>query len=141
MTPSPLTTSEDYSLFHVLGEYSIDLWKRQIALVMEKHGLISFIVHPDYIVSDREWSVYEALLRYLVELRAEQGVWIAKPGEVNRWWRQRAQMRLVECSHGWEIEGEGKEHACLAYASQEQDRLVFTVESPANTRVHSVVRR
>src|SRR5947209_8308375 len=45
----PLTTTQDYSLFHILGAYSIDLWKRQIASITQKHGLASFIVHPDYI--------------------------------------------------------------------------------------------
>ena len=45
----PLTTVQDYSLFHILGDYSIDLWKRQIDLIRERNGLISFITHPDYL--------------------------------------------------------------------------------------------
>src|SRR3989454_303052 len=31
----PLTTIQDYSLFHILNDYSIDLWKRQIASITE----------------------------------------------------------------------------------------------------------
>src|SRR5208283_1206364 len=101
----PVTMTQDYTLFHILNDYSIDLWKRQTELVMQKHGLLSFIVHPDYIVGPREWNIYEALLTFLESLRAQKGIWIATPGEVNRWWRQRAEMKLVEDGEGWRIEG------------------------------------
>ena len=134
----PVTMTQDYTLFHVLSDYSIELWKKQIALIMEKHGLINFIVHPDYIESPRERSVYEELLAYLTDLRNEQGLWIAKPGEVNRWWRQRAKMELVEGAEGWEIQGEGKEQACLAFASEEDGRLVFNVQKSAKSQIHSL---
>jgi hypothetical protein len=136
----PVTTTQDYTLFNILNDYSINLWKRQIELIMEKHGLMSFIVHPDYIVTSRERSIYRTLLSHLVRLREEKGVWITTPGEVNRWWRQRAEMRLVEHPNGWEIEGRGKERARIAYASEKEGRLVFTVQAGAGTEVHSVDR-
>ena len=31
----PLTTTQDYSLFHILGDYSTTLWKRQIRLIRD----------------------------------------------------------------------------------------------------------
>jgi len=62
--------------------------EKQMELIMEKHGLISFIVHPDYIVRPREHGIYEALLGHLDCLREERDVWITTPGELNRWWRQ-----------------------------------------------------
>src|SRR2546428_5874265 len=37
----PLTTTQDYSLFHILNDYSIGLWKRQLATISEHHGLAS----------------------------------------------------------------------------------------------------
>lgn len=43
----PVTATQDYTLFHTPG-LQHELWKRQIELIMEKHGLLSFIVHPDY---------------------------------------------------------------------------------------------
>jgi len=122
----PVTATQDYTLFQILNDYSIDLWKRQIALIMENHGLISLIVHPDYMVNARERSVYEALLQHLVRLREEKGVWITTPGELNRWWRERSQTVLVENSGGWHIEGPGKERARIAWASEKEGRLVFT---------------
>ena len=58
----PLTCTQDYTLFQILDDYSIDLWKQQIALLREHHGLISFIVHPDYIRERRAQDTYKALL-------------------------------------------------------------------------------
>ena len=123
----PVTTTQDYTLFNILDEYSIDLWKRQAELILEKHGLISFIVHPDYIAGNRECSIYEELLGYLAQLREEKGIWVALPREVNRWWRQRAEMHLVENGDGWRIEGEGSERARIAYASEKDGHLVITL--------------
>jgi len=118
-------------LFNILNDYSIDLWKRQTELIMQRHGLLSFIVHPDYIVRSRERTIYEALLAFLDCLRAEKSVGTATPGEVNRWWKQRAQMRLVEDREGWRIEGPGKERARFAYASEKDGRLVLSLEANA----------
>ena len=119
----PVTTTQDYTLFHILNDYSIDLWKQQIEIIMQKHGCMSFIVHPDYVVKPRELAVYRELLEHLAVLREEQNIWFAMPGEVNLWWRQRAKMRLEEDGLGWRIAGDGSERACIAYASEEDGRL------------------
>ena len=121
----PVTTTQDYTLFNILNEYSMDLWKQQIDLIMQKHGLISFIVHPDYVGGPRERTVYETLLAHLADLRREKGIWIATPGEVDRWWRQRAEMRLVRDGFGWRIEGPGSDRARIAYASQKDGHISY----------------
>ena len=121
----PVTMTQDYSLFHILRDYSLDRWKQQIELIMENHGLMNFIVHPDYIIGARERQVYEALLDYLRSLKQQKGVWLALPGEVDRWWRERSKMKLVEDSNGWRIEGQGHERARIAYACEEGGRLSF----------------
>ena len=132
----PVTATQDYTLFHILQDYTIDLWKTQIELIMEKHGLLSFIVHPDYATTAPERKVYEALLSHLAELRRARGVWIATPGEVNRWWRQRAAMRIVEDREGVRIEGQGSERARIAYSSAADGRFSVNVEpAAANRRV------
>jgi len=68
----------------LLGEYSIDLWKRQTELILAKRGMVSFIVHPDYVQERRAMQVYDELLHYLDELRAKSDLWFALPSEVNR---------------------------------------------------------
>jgi hypothetical protein len=136
MLELPLTTIQDYNLFHILGEYSTALWKEQIRLILEGHGLMSFLVHPDYIMQHPAQDVYKALLVYIQELRADQGVWGALPGEVDRWWRERSAMRLVPAGAGWRIEGTGSNRARLAYARLEGDKLVYELapiqSSPGN---------
>jgi hypothetical protein len=128
MLELPVTTTQDYMLFHVLRDYSINLWRQQISMIMERAGFISFIIHPDYILKSRERAVYEELLVHLSDLRANKNLWIAKPGEVNHWWRQRAKMRIVEDGEDCRIEGEGKERARIAYASEQDGRLVYTFQ-------------
>ena len=123
----PLTTVQDYSLFHILKDYSIELWKKQIELISGRNGLISFIVHPDYIFAEKALSVYKTLLAYLVELRSDKRMWIARPGDVNRWWRERDAMKLVFEEGKWRITGPGRERARIAFAQIQGDKITYTV--------------
>jgi hypothetical protein len=124
----PVTTIQDYSLFHILNDYSIDLWKRQLDEITSNHGLASFIVHPDYIIEKRARATYQALLAHLAKMREERGVWIALPREVDSWWRERSQMNVV-CDGGrWRIEGMGKERARLASATLVGDKVAYSFE-------------
>jgi hypothetical protein len=121
----PVTTTQDYSLFHILRDYSLDVWKSQAAGVGAKHGLLSFIIHPDYLMEARAQDTYRALLTFLSGRRHERGMWIPTADEVNKWWRQRAQMALI-CQDGiWRIEGPGKERAQIAYARVVGEKVVY----------------
>ncbi len=119
----PLTTTQDYALFHLLNTYSINLWKQQVELIMARHGLISFIVHPDYLLEDKAKAIYLALLRYLAGLRSK--LWVALPGAVDQWWRARSQMELLKNGEQWEIHGPLSERARIAYARIHDHQLVF----------------
>ena len=123
----PLTTSQDHTVFHYLKNYSLSLWRKQIRSILSRHGLISFIFHPDYLIDRRALSVYKDLLVELDELRLTKALWIARPGEVNRWWRNRAAMRLVFKSGEWVIEGTDRERARVAFASLVDNRIVYTI--------------
>ena len=124
----PVTTVQDYTLYNILHDYSISIWKQQTAIIMEKHGCMSFIVHPDYLQQPRQLSVYKELLTYLDRLRQDNNVWITTPREVNRWWRQRAAMTLAEGSDGWHILGTGAERARIAWASEVDGNLVLSLD-------------
>ena len=123
----PLTTAQDYTLFHILGDYSTRLWERQIDLILSEHGLVSFIAHPDYLIERRAREVYRDLLVHLSRLRDERKLWGALPGEVDSWWRDRRLMSLVGEGDAWRIEGPGHERARVAYATLEDDRVVYTL--------------
>jgi hypothetical protein len=128
----PVTTTQDYTLFNILGHYSMDLWERQIELVLEHNSLISFIVHPDYLLHKRPRSVYLSLLARLAQLRRDSRLWIPLPGELNDWWRNRNEMRLFKQGSSWQIEGPDKHRARIAFATLRGDRLVYTFDGDAD---------
>lgn len=135
----PVTTTQDYMLFHMLGDYSISLWEQQIAMIHDHHGLINFIVHPDYVERGRERHTYETLLSHLARLRDDTGAWITTPGEVNKWWRQRARMTLSEAPDGTlTIDGPGSDRACIALATEHAGRLtVSPISSSKDLALHA----
>jgi hypothetical protein len=130
----PATTIQDYTLFNILNDFSTDIWRQQIEIIAGKFGLMSFIIHPDYVIEARNRAIYEELLQLLVNLRDKKSVWVTTPVEVNRWWRQRAQMRLVSTSNGWAIENPGDGRARIAYASLDGDRIVYEVENSSTPK-------
>jgi hypothetical protein len=127
----PVTTTQDYSLFHILRDNSLTLWERQIGLILEKSGLMSFIIHPDYITEEKNQQTFKALLSYLARLREDKRIWIALPREVDSWWRARSQMRLISESGKWHIEGPERKRARLAFARISGDRLTYHLHGTA----------
>lgn len=128
----PLTATQDYSLFHILCEYSTRLWEEQVATITQAHGMATFIIHPDYVIEHRARQTYEKLLRYLADLRTNHNLWIARPGEISDWWRARAQMQLIKERDTWRIEGKGSERARIAYARTEGNGIAYRVDQSAN---------
>ncbi len=136
----PLTTTQDYALFHLLGDYSLELWMRQIRMITQRHGLVSCIAHPDYLMEKRARRSYESLLDFMVYIRSAENLWLTLPSEVNRWWRQRAAMQLVRQGGTWHIEGPGKENARIAWATLDGDRLVYSLDNQPSNSVPTKAR-
>jgi hypothetical protein len=129
MVELPVTATQDYALFNLIGEYSTDLWNRQIEMIAARHGLISFIIHPDYIIEERAQQTYKTLLQHVSGLRLRGNTWFALPKEVNQWWRQRNDMRIIPQNGGWIIEGAGAERAQIAFAVVTQDEIHYELPS------------
>ncbi len=121
----PVTTTQDYMVFHLLNDYSLKLWKTQTDLILTKNGLVSFLVHPDYLIENKARKVYRELLAFLSELRQRQNLWFALPQEIDGWWRARHQMQIVGEEGNWRIEGAGAERARLAYAKRTGNRVRY----------------
>jgi hypothetical protein len=129
MVELPLTATQDYTQFFILGGDPFPLWQEQARLVAEHHGLLSFIVHPDYLVGrPRHLDVYRGLLQWLKQREADLDLWWALPGQVADWWRARAAMQLRREDGRWVVRGPSAERACVAWASLNGDRLVFDLE-------------
>jgi len=131
----PLTTIQDYSLFHVLRESSIDLWRLQIEIILAKSGIATFLVHPDYIIEAEAQAAYRQLLTLLADLRERENIWFALPGEINAWWRERDAMSIVKEGRKWRITGKGAERAVLAFATHVDGRLKYELPADEQRRV------
>lgn len=84
----PYTLAQDFTLFVLLKETTIDLWMKKLDWVAEHGGMALVITHPDYMSfdgkpSDREYAVelYERLLKYVMA-RYQDTCWFALPREV-----------------------------------------------------------
>jgi glycosyltransferase involved in cell wall biosynthesis len=84
----PYTLPQDSTLFLLLEEHSIDIWKRKLDWVAQQGGLALVIVHPDYIgfngqkrVGEYSPQLYRDLLEYVTKRYSDQ-CWFALPKEV-----------------------------------------------------------
>ena len=87
----PYTLVQDFTLFVVLRERNIDIWKRKLDWIAEHGGMALINTHPDYMQFDGcererdEYPVeyYEEFLEYARE-KYEGSYWAANPREVAR---------------------------------------------------------
>jgi hypothetical protein len=121
----PVTSVQDYSLFHVMNDYSTSLWQEQFELIRRRFGLFSPIVHPDYVIEQKARATYLDLLRFLSDKRDRGETWVERPGLIARWWKQRQQMRLAPGPGGWKIEGEGADRASVAYLVRDGSQIRY----------------
>jgi glycosyltransferase involved in cell wall biosynthesis len=84
----PYTLVQDFTLFEVLQERNIDIWKQKLEWIAERGGMVLLNTHPDYMCfngrrnqDEYPVSYYEDLLRYVRE-KHEGSYWPALPREV-----------------------------------------------------------
>jgi glycosyltransferase involved in cell wall biosynthesis len=90
----PYTLAQDFTLFVVLREKNIDIWKRKLDWIAERGGMAMLITHPDYMAFNGEKpqrdeapvELYEQFLTYIRNAYAGR-FWAALPREVNQHYR------------------------------------------------------
>ena len=89
----PYTLVQDYSLFVILQEKTIDIWKRKVDWVAANGGMVLINTHPDYMcfsgkTERHEYPVsrYEELLSYICD-NYGGAFWHALPRDVARFYR------------------------------------------------------
>ena len=88
----PYTLVQDFNLFKVLREESIEIWKRKLDWIADRGGMALINTHPDYMCfggkqqrDEYPASHYEEFLRYVRE-KFEGSYWAAQPKEVARYY-------------------------------------------------------
>ena len=92
----PYTLPQDFTLFVLMQEPDIRVWKRKVDWIAEHGGMVLVNVHPDYMHFDPgrppidayPASRYSELLDYLQEKYAG-AYWHALPRDVARFWKAR----------------------------------------------------
>ena len=91
----PYTMPQDFTLFVILKEKSIDIWKRKLDWVAAHGGMVLMITHPDYMAlngrprmfDEYPAEFYRELLQYVKDRYAGQ-YWNTTPREVSRHYRK-----------------------------------------------------
>jgi glycosyltransferase involved in cell wall biosynthesis/peptidoglycan/xylan/chitin deacetylase (PgdA/CDA1 family) len=88
----PYTLVQDFTLFVVLREQNIDIWKDKLDWIAKRGGMALINTHPDYMSFGNEMardeyssSRYEEILRYIRSQYDDQ-YWAALPLEVSRYY-------------------------------------------------------
>ena len=121
----PITLVQDHTLFEILRADTIEQWTRKSDWIIEHHGLINLITHPDYLDTPRRLRMYEEFLEYLT---AQTGGWHALPREVAQWWRIRDALTLAEEDGSVRIEGPAAERASVAWARADGPDVVLDID-------------
>ena len=92
----PYTLPQDFTLYVIMQEKSIDIWKKKLDWIAENGGMALVISHPDYMnftenkLGSEEYPVkiYEEFLEY-IKTRYEGQYWNVLPKEIARFWAKR----------------------------------------------------
>lgn len=88
----PYTLPQDFTLFVLMQEKTIDIWKKKLDWIAERGGMALVITHPDYMngnggCTGEEYPMrlYEELLEYVNDTYKGQ-YWHPLPKEMARFW-------------------------------------------------------
>jgi peptidoglycan/xylan/chitin deacetylase (PgdA/CDA1 family) len=118
----PITLLQDHTLMQILKHNTVDRWQEKADWIIDQHGLINLITHPDYLIDPEHLAMYDAFLGYLAEHR--EG-WFALPRTVAEWWRQRSQLTVIGDEDGPAVCGHSTEEATLMWARDHDGTVVF----------------
>jgi peptidoglycan/xylan/chitin deacetylase (PgdA/CDA1 family) len=93
----PYTLPQDFTLFVLMKERSIDIWKRKLDWIVENGGMALLITHPDYMNFNRKKlglgeypaEYYAEFLKY-IKYKYEDQYWHALPKQVARFWSKKS---------------------------------------------------
>jgi peptidoglycan/xylan/chitin deacetylase (PgdA/CDA1 family) len=121
----PTTSAEDYTLFHILGDYSTNVWRQQLNATSARNGIFNLLVHPDYLDTRRARYTYRSFLAQMRAQADRDGIWTPLPRDAAAWWRARSRMTIAGNGANLRIEGDLTGRARIAFAQLEDGRLAL----------------
>ncbi len=90
----PYTLPQDFTVFILLQEKNIDIWKQKVGWLAEKGGMVLVNTHPDYMnfgdepmkVDEYPSDYYAQFLAYIKSTH-ENRYWHVLPKEISRYWK------------------------------------------------------
>ena len=91
----PYTLAQDFTLFVLLEEKTIDIWKKKVDWIARHGGMVLVNVHPDYMhfgsgkpkLGEFPAQLYKELLLYIRDTYKDQ-YWHVLPRELASFWQQ-----------------------------------------------------
>ncbi len=91
----PYTFPQDFTLFVLMKEKTIDIWKQKLDWIVRHGGMALLIIHPDYMnfdgkklgIEEYHAEYYREFLEYIKSEYKDQ-YWHVLPEEIANFWRQ-----------------------------------------------------
>ncbi|MEE9612162.1 MAG: hypothetical protein V3W19_12975, partial [Desulfatiglandales bacterium] len=91
----PYTLPQDFTLFILMKEKNIDIWKKKLDWIAEKGGMALFTSHPDYMnyrnsrqyIDEYPVEYYIEFLSYVKERYKDQ-YWHVLPKDMASFWKK-----------------------------------------------------
>ncbi len=91
----PYTLPQDFTLFILMQEKNINIWKKKLDWIAENGGMALLITHPDYMngngrctMEEYPMEYYEEFLNYVKEKYAGR-YWNQLPKEIAHFWKEK----------------------------------------------------
>lgn len=129
----PYTLPQDFLLFILMREKSINIWKKKLDWLAGQGGMALFITHPDYMdFSDNEPSYKEYPVKYYedflthVKDRYKDQYWHALPGDMAKFWQRHYSKDSL-----MSILKKDKKRACMLYYMKFKGSAILYREAKA----------
>jgi len=98
----PYTLPQDFTLFILMKEKNIDIWKKKLDWIAEKGGMALSITHSDYMNCNKgQCTIEEYPMKYYEEFldytKGEYGgqYWHPLPKEMARFWKEKMVLPML----------------------------------------------